>query len=223
MTPRLIILLLVAPLPWFIRRIVFTWGFGFKLGKGTYIGPSLLDTQSLEMAEGSRIGWFNIVRNMESVVLGNKARLGTFNWIAGFRSRQSVHFGKFPGRRSALEIQDAAAITARHLIDCTDRIVIGRFSTVAGHRSQFLTHGIDFRENMQACAPIIIGEYCFIGTGSILLKGVQVPDCTVIAAGSVVSQKIDQGGYIYAGNPAAQLRPIDRDSGYFTRETGVVG
>src|SRR5207245_5527131 len=83
-----------------------------------------------------------------------------------------------------LIVGDHAAITHRHLIDCTDSITIGRFTTVAGHRSQFLTHGIDFEDCVQKAKPIEIGQYCHIGTSCILLPGSRLPDYSMLGAAS---------------------------------------
>lgn len=50
-------------------------------------------------------------------------------------------------------------------------------------------------------APVKIGDNVFIGTGSILLPGVEVGDDAVIGAGSVVSKSVETGTVV-AGNPA---------------------
>ncbi|MFB9995035.1 acyltransferase [Deinococcus oregonensis] len=54
-------------------------------------------------------------------------------------------------------------------------------------------------------APVIIGKNVFIGTGSIVLKGVTIGDNAVIGAGSVVTKDVPAGA-IAAGNPARILR-----------------
>jgi hypothetical protein len=48
-----------------------------------------------------------------------------------------------------------------HLLDCTDRIEIGRLSTIAGYRSIIITHGIDYVNSRQICRPIKIGDFCY--------------------------------------------------------------
>lgn len=50
-------------------------------------------------------------------------------------------------------------------------------------------------------APIKIGDDVFIGTGSVILPGVQVGDRVVIGAGSVVTRSIPDGTVV-AGVPA---------------------
>ena len=56
-------------------------------------------------------------------------------------------------------------------------------------------------------APINIGDDCFIGARSIILKGVKIGEGSVIGAGSVVACDIPKG-VIAAGNPAKVIKTI---------------
>lgn len=76
-------------------------------------------------------------------------------------------------------------------------------------------HSMDFmdRRNPQIdrqnrkCAPIVIGEDCFIGAGTIILKGVTIGARTIIGAGSVVTKSIP-ADCIAAGNPCRVIKEI---------------
>ncbi|MGJ8652873.1 MAG: acyltransferase [Opitutaceae bacterium] len=57
------------------------------------------------------------------------------------------------------------------------------------------------RENCRT-APVTIGNDVFIGTNSIILKGVTIGDRCIVGAGSVVSLKEIPADSIVAGNPA---------------------
>lgn len=56
-----------------------------------------------------------------------------------------------------------------------------------------------------ATRPIVIGDDVFIGTNSIILKGVTIGDRAIIGAGSVVTKDVPADA-IAAGNPATVIR-----------------
>ncbi|WP_162419554.1 acyltransferase [Cyclobacterium roseum] len=59
-------------------------------------------------------------------------------------------------------------------------------------------------------APVFIGDDVFVGTRSIIMKGVKIGARSIVAAGSVVTKSIpvDQ---IWGGNPAVFLKCIDKN------------
>lgn len=63
------------------------------------------------------------------------------------------------------------------------------------------------KENRRS-APVVIGEDCFIGAGTIILKGVTIGDRTVIGAGSVVTKSVPSD-CIAAGNPCKVIKQIN--------------
>src|SRR4029079_13492242 len=97
------------------------------------------------------------------------------------------HFCHQPDRKPELVLEEHAAITHRHLIDCTHSVVIGRFSTFAGFQSQILSHSIDLTACRQSSAPVRIGAYCFVGTNCVILGGSELPDYSVLGAKSLLN------------------------------------
>jgi acetyltransferase-like isoleucine patch superfamily enzyme len=221
---EILIQLLIIAFPWSIRRKLMLYIFRAEISNNARIGFSLIiNVRSLKMNEQSRIGHFNVLRNLDQLTLGNSATIGTFNWIAGNPTGQANrHFHMYPSRRSELILGEQSAIVSRHIIDCTDAVSIGSFSTIAGFRSQILTHSIDLAENHQGCAPVIIGDFCFVGSGAIILKGAVLPNYSVLGAGAVLLEDLKDEWYIYAGNPARKIRSIDRKDKYFNRKEGFV-
>lgn len=54
-----------------------------------------------------------------------------------------------------------------------------------------------------------IGDSCLIGMGAIVLDGAVLEPYTLLGAGSLVPPgKILQGGYLWMGSPARQVRPL---------------
>jgi acetyltransferase-like isoleucine patch superfamily enzyme len=210
-------------LPWPLRRRLLNALFGFKIAPSARVGLSLVICRNVELGEGAKIGHLSIVKGLTTLRLGRFAHLGNLNWVTGFPERSSSqHFANCPYRKPELVICDHASITHRHLIDCTDSVLIGAFSTLAGWGSQIFTHAIDFEECRQTSAPVRIGEYCFVGTRAVLLKGVNLPTRSVLAAGSVLATPMNQAGMIYCGVPALAVKPVNGSGKYFTRSIGFV-
>jgi acetyltransferase-like isoleucine patch superfamily enzyme len=208
-------------LPWAIRRWLLRVLCGYSFGENARIGLSLLGCTSLQMGPSARIGHFNIVKGTR-VDLGERATIGDFNWISGLVAGNAKHFTDEAGRDPAFIMGRHAAMTSRHYVDCSNRVDIGEFATLGGARSQVLTHAIDFKRNRQVSAPVRIGRYCFVGTSCVVLKGAELPDCSVLAAGSSLARAYGDTFTLYSGVPALPVKPLDRDSEYFRRVRGFV-
>ena len=212
------------PLPWRLRRVVLQLLCGYRIARTAAISRwSLVLPVRLEMGEGSNIGPFTVCKSMSLLRLEEKVRIGAFNWITAFPAGTgSRHFDLDTDRKPQLIVERHAAITSRHLIDCTDEVRIGAFTTFAGYRSQILTHSIDLKQSRQRCKPVRIGEYCFVGTGCILLGGSSLPDRSVLGAHSLLASAPEATGYLYGGVPAKPIKAIDAEDLYFSRATGFV-
>ncbi len=209
-------------LPWFLRRPLLNLFFGYKIDPSAKIGLSWFFPKHLSMGPGARIGHLNVCKGLDQVDLGEMATIGRLNWISGFPSNNKHHFVSDENRKPQLILCEHAAITNRHIIDCTNSINIGAFSTLAGFRSQFLTHSIDLRDSIQRSRPIFIGRYCFVGTGVIILGGAKLPDKSVLGAGSVLIHEYLEESMLYAGAPAKAIKSLETNCGYFVRTEGFV-
>ncbi|MDB6147306.1 MAG: hypothetical protein JWO45_970 [Spartobacteria bacterium] len=219
---RLILVLLSAFLPWPMRRAFLETRFGYKIHPTSSIGFSWILPTRLIMEEGSRIDHLTVCKNIDLLHLKAYSSIGRGNWITGFPLGPSRHFAEEQDRRPELIVGDHSAITHRHLIDCTNSVVIGRFTTMAGFQSQILTHSIDLERNRQASAPVRIGDYCFIGTNCVLLAGTALPDFSVLGAKSLLHKCFTDTHYLYGGVPAQPIKQLSPDWEYFRRSEGFV-
>ena len=218
---RKIVALLLMIFPWGLRRRLLVALMGYEIHSTARIGLSWICPERLEMAAGARIGHLTMCKGLSLLKMGEESRLGNLNWITGFPVGNKDFFvGE--ERRAELVIGEHAAVTNRHLIDCTNSVRIGRFTTFAGFRSQVLTHSIDLQRCRQASRPIAIGDYCFVGTNCVLLGGSALPDYSVLGASSVLNKAYSDPYQLYAGNPARPVKALSREMGYFTRSTGYV-
>jgi acetyltransferase-like isoleucine patch superfamily enzyme len=78
-----------------------------------------------------------------------------------------------------------------------------------------LTHGYDWSvlkgihgEVLGSCGEVEIGNNCFIGMHSTILKGVHIGDNCIIGANSLVNRDVPSG-YVVAGNPAKPIMTIE--------------
>ena len=98
-----------------------------------------------------------------------------------------------------------------------DKVMFGSAVTIAT-----VGHPIEptMREYMY-CAPVTIGNNCWIGANSVICPGVSIGENTVIGAGSVVNKDIP-ANVVAVGNPCVVIRQIDeRDQKYYFREREI--
>jgi len=78
-----------------------------------------------------------------------------------------------------------------------------------------LTHGYDwsvlkglYGEVLGSCGEVTIGNNCFIGMRSTILKGVHIGNNCIIGANSLVNKDIPDG-WVAAGNPAKPIMTVE--------------
>jgi acetyltransferase-like isoleucine patch superfamily enzyme len=219
---RKLLYLFAFLLPWALRRRLLIAVFGYTIDPTSHIGLAWVMPERLIMEPHSTIGTLTVCKGLKFLHLKQNSLIGRGNWITGFPLGSSKHFAHERDRQPELIMGEHSAITNRHIIDCTNRISVGAFATVAGFRSQILTHSVDLEKCRQSSAPVTIGDYAFVGTDCILLGGSSLPDHSVLGAKSLLNKQYSEPFWLYAGNPA---RPVDRlseDMGYFKRQVGFV-
>jgi acetyltransferase-like isoleucine patch superfamily enzyme len=213
----------ILPLSWPLKRCCLQRIFGYKLDESARIGLAWVYPRRLRMAAGSRIDSLTVAVNLDAIELGEHATIGRGNWITGFASgTSSPHFVHQPRRCSELLLGSHAAITKNHHIDATNRISIGSFTTIAGYRTQLLSHSIDVYHNRQHSEQINIGAYCFVGTSCVILGGSALPDHSVLGALSLLNKVHKEPWGLYAGQPARWVKAIEPSAAYFMRTRGFV-
>lgn len=219
---RIVVTVLTMPWPWPVRRRLLHLLLGYDLHPTSHIGLSLIVPKHLVMHAHSAIGTFNVCKGLDLVEMGEYSRLGRLNWISGYPSDSTAFFGASRNREPSLLMGDHAGITNRHLIDCTATVKIGRFATVAGWRSQILTHSIDLASSTQRALPISLGDFCFVGTSCVVLGGSSLPAYSVLGAQSLLNRAFAETHWLYAGVPSKPIKRLPGDLGYFVRTDGVV-
>lgn len=116
-----------------------------------------------------------------------------------------------------MDIDKSSRLSFKCRIDKTNPrgLTIGK-KTMVTFDAVILSHDYSSRRHS---AKTVIGSYCFIGCGSIILPNITVGDHSIVAAGSVVSKDVP-ANCIVAGNPAKVIKTgIDTvDYGMLTEE-----
>lgn len=119
-----------------------------------------------------------------------------------FENRIRIHSGsKIKVRKNAsLFIGENVAISYNNIIVCHDSICIGN-GTEIGPNVCVYDHDHDYKKGLKKelfkTSPVKIGKNCWIGAGTIILRGTEIGDNCVIAAGSIVKGKFKENSIIY--------------------------
>ena len=146
------------------------------------------------------------------IVLGNHVEINSSLGSNPIGGDTTAIFSVAPG--ALIQIGDNTGISNATLF-CKEKITIGSNVKIGGgvkiYDSDF--HALDFMDrrdpktDITKLAPVVIGNDCFIGAHSIILKGVQIGDRSIVGAGSVVTKSIPEGE-IWGGNPAKLIRKL---------------
>ncbi len=123
------------------------------------------------------------------VVLGDDVSIWPAAVVRG--DVESIRIGE------GTNIQDGSVLHVSHAGDYSENghpLIIGKGVTI-GHKAV-----------VHACT---VGDYCLIGIGAIILDDAILEDYVMLGAGALVPQgKKLEGGFLYVGVPAKQVRPL---------------
>ncbi|MFL5679353.1 MAG: hypothetical protein ACJ77B_01985 [Chloroflexota bacterium] len=208
-------------LPWRMRRYLYVRLLGWHLAPTARIGLSYVNAKMVSMADGSRIGPLNVVRNLSLLEMGPGSSIGQWNWLTQAPEFTSA-FGA-GGSFRGLKLGDHAAVVSRHYLDCSGGITIGNGALIAGVRSTFITHQVEIVAGTLGTAPILVGEQCITSANVCFAPGSVLPDRSVVAMGAVVVGELTDQGAMYAGVPARVVRHGIDGGRWFSRKRGYLG
>ena len=97
-------------------------------------------------------------------------------------------------------------------INAVNGITIGDYSNI-GPNVGIVSSNHDPVNNDQhvPAPPIVIGRFCWMGMGAVILPGVQLADFTIVGAGAIVTKSFNDGYCVLAGNPAKIIKYLNRE------------
>ncbi len=222
---KLLCLLSTLIFPSGVKKLIYRWFFGYRIGKRVRIGLSIIDAAKCEIDDDVSIGHFNAFVGIGSLRIGDHARVGHLNILRG---GDEIVLGRYSEILRQNEINsipdpvivtpadprfilgDGSVITTSHKIDFTDRVEFGKRVILGGRNSSLWTH------NRQMTRPIIIGDYSYIGSEIRIAPGGEIPPKCIVGIGSVITKKFEDEYKLIAGVPAKALKDLDEDGRFLT-------
>ena len=158
---------------------------------------NIITINGISIDQGGYIGNYNKLEGPFDIALNKTAAIGNSNKC--YRAPKGVSYGP-----ALLKLGVLSKITSRHRIDCTRSIIIGDFSTIAGHDSQLWTHAYYHDAagpgRFRLDGTIEIGNNVNIGSRSVLNCGIKIADGVVVGSNSTVSKSLLKAG-AYVSQP----------------------
>ncbi len=97
-------------------------------------------------------------------------------------------------------------------INAVNGFKIGDYSNIAPNVG-IISANHDFVNNDAHIAgePIVIGRFCWIGMGAVILPGVTLADFTIVGAGAIVNKSFPEGYCVISGNPARIIKYLNKE------------
>lgn len=182
-----------------LRVFLYRALFGYEI-IGSSIGwnsPIVVDSARIVDAS---IGRHNRLIGPMAVRIGKRARIAKGNsFICGWWTAEERFSASRFARR--LAIGENTLITSGHYFDVAGAFELGENSWIAGHGSQFWTHGAHVQER-----DVSIGKDCYIGAAVRFAPGASVGDHNIVALASVVIRPISADHALIAGHPAKVVK-----------------
>lgn len=217
---RMIRKVLVMMISFALPTGIFYWLLnlmGHRIHSKARIGFSIIWLDGrLTLAESSRIGHLNVIR-VDNVTIDKGGYIGKLNSLNGpfdlilaetgalgdgnkcSRATIGITYGK-----SVLQLGVLSKITANHRVDCTRSIVLGNYTTIAGHDSQLWTHAYYHDKKgpgrFRVDGDILIGDNVYIGSRCIINSGITIANNVVVGANCCVSKSLLTNG-TYVSQP----------------------
>nr|WP_194397266.1 acyltransferase [Microbacterium atlanticum] len=126
----------------------------------------------------------------------------SIHWRAEFYAPESIRIGRY------CTIGDSAFLDGRSGLTIGDCVNFGSHVTVYTRQ-----HDVDSADFAEVGAPVIVEDYAWVSSHSIVLPGVTIGRGAVVAAGSVVTKDVEPFALV-GGNPARFIRHRSRDLTY---------
>ena len=164
----------------------------------------------VDIKPGWKVRGFIYILNHGKICIGEKFKANSSKYSNPIGGDSNLNMVVRQG--ASLNIGDNTGISNSTIV-CWNSISIGNHVLIGGNCKIWDTdfHSLDAvirtgdNDNQIKTSPIVIKDYVFIGSGTVILKGVTIGENTIVGAGSVVTKNIPENE-IWAGNPACFIK-----------------
>ena len=174
---------------------------------GYYSSLELRSFGFARVGENSAVARNCTIIGLENIVIGDNVRIDGFSSIIAPKGRVKigswVHIatGCALGARAGIEIGDFSSLSQG----------VRLFSAIDDYSGRAMTSATLPPEVQRIhAAPVTLGKYVALGSGTLVLPGVEIGEGAAVGALSLVNQPL-KPWTIYGGNPAKETAPRLRD------------
>ena len=204
---KFVVALLISLIPLgSMRRFFYRVLMGYTIPASSRIGfMSVIAVSKFQLGKGVQIGILNLFKGPIEVRIGDNSRIGKLN---KFTCAWHIMQAKFSSMNYTpiLDFGKSTLVLDEHFFDVYGKITLGDGTWVAGHGSEFWTHGLSTMDR-----DITIGEQNYIGSAVRFAPGTTIGSRNVVALGSVVMSKLTCDANLISGVPAKPFRSIEDD------------
>lgn len=177
---------------WYANTLLKKWRYG-ALGRNSYFGKALF------------------IQRPKSLFIGNHVRI-----YPGMRAEMTQEQAK-------IYIQDNVSIGQNfHVVSYDRELVIGENTTISANvfisnvNHDYKEIDVHSLEQRMIVKETVIGNYCFIGYGAVILPGTKLGKQCIVGANSVVSGEFPDY-CVLAGSPARIIRKYNQETKQWER------
>lgn len=177
---------------WYLASVLTKWKYG-KMGKHSYLGKTMF------------------VQRPKKLFIGDNVRI-----YPGMRAEMTKE-------TASITIEEDVSIGQNfHVVSYDRELVIGSHSTISGNvfisnvNHSYQELNVHALQQKLLVKDTIIGSYCFIGYGAVILPGTKLGKQCIVGANSVVSGEFPDYCVI-AGAPAKIIRIYNKTTNLWER------
>ena len=188
-----------------------------------YLPSNILNTfrfrlSNISYGKGLQTKGAIFVRSKGQVLIGDNVRINSSPYANPIGGNERTYLQILPGAKLVIGNNtglSCISITCAKSISIGNNVRIGSGCCIFDtdfhslHPQRRAHRSLDTPEDIRS-DPIEIGDYVFIGTRVIILKGSKIGRNSIVGAGAVVSGIIPENE-IWAGNPAQRIRSLTPD------------